>query len=127
MGFDELFKHPAIPVLTFFLGLFLGNRQALWLARRKEFNDLAEPVRIWLHSQISCPSAYGQCPSDYTIYCLAERMGRWRRYRFKAAWLRGEESRKHDTRQDSFGQLFLTDPAKVQAAALDCLRLLGTR
>ena len=42
----EFLQHysPLISLITFFIGLYVGNRQALWVDKRREFNQLAEPV-----------------------------------------------------------------------------------
>lgn len=57
----EFLKHysPLISILTFLAGLYFGNRQAIGRDRRKEFNELAEPiienlndVQEWLERQI---------------------------------------------------------------------------
>lgn len=40
----ELLQHnsPLISLIAFFIGLYVGNRQALWVDKRCEFNQLAE-------------------------------------------------------------------------------------
>ncbi|TDB57223.1 hypothetical protein [Photorhabdus khanii] len=42
----EILKHysPAISVITFIAGLYVGNKQAIGRDKRKEFNALAEPI-----------------------------------------------------------------------------------
>lgn len=38
---------PLISLITFFIGLYAGNKQALWIDKRREFNALAEPLLIY--------------------------------------------------------------------------------
>lgn len=35
---------PLLSLITFFIGLWVGQRQARWIERRREFNALAEPL-----------------------------------------------------------------------------------
>lgn len=52
--FNE-FLHAALPysgLITFALGLFFGNKYALGRDKRKEFNDIAVPLRVGLLKQI---------------------------------------------------------------------------
>ena len=58
--FTEFLKHysPLVSLFSFLIGLYVGNRQAIGRDRRKEFNELAEPVienfsemKKWLEKQ----------------------------------------------------------------------------
>ena len=44
-------------LLTFLLGLFLGHRLTLWRDRRKEFNDIAQPIRDVLLKERENPTS----------------------------------------------------------------------
>ncbi|EAW9499874.1 hypothetical protein ABKZ63_003166 [Salmonella enterica] len=43
---------PLISLITFFIGLYVGNRQALWVDKRREFNALAEPLLAYYEQVI---------------------------------------------------------------------------
>lgn len=44
--FTEFLKHysPLLSLFTFLAGLYFGNKQAIGRDRRKEFNEIAEPI-----------------------------------------------------------------------------------
>ena len=42
-------------LLTFLLGLLVGNRMSLWRERRKEFNEVAVRIRVALKSRAKDP------------------------------------------------------------------------
>ncbi|MGO4744014.1 hypothetical protein [Serratia quinivorans] len=49
------FLHAALPfsgLVTFALGLYFGNKYAIGRDKRKEFNDIAVPLRVGLIKQI---------------------------------------------------------------------------
>jgi len=70
---------------TFFIGLYLGNKQAIERDRRKEFNEISKEAFIELNKQIEQLSVGlpGQCVSDFLlIYNYVPFYKRWlfRRY-----------------------------------------------
>ena len=123
----ELLQHPAIPLLTFALGLLLGHRTALWRDRRKEFNDAAKPVRAWLVAELDKPSPYRKRPGSAEVDQFVSCLGRRHRKRFLAAWQRQDDERKGATYQDACGQVFYRDTAGIEAALRECLRLTERR
>lgn len=79
-------ENPSILGLaTFFIGLYLGNKQAIGRDRRKEFNEISKEVFIELNKQIEQLSVGlpGQCVNDFLlIYNYVPFYKRWlfRRY-----------------------------------------------
>lgn len=74
MSFQDVVKfakdYPAIlSLVTFFIGLYVGNKQAIGRDRRKEFNDLSEAAFISLNKQIAQLSAGlpGECANDFLL------------------------------------------------------------
>lgn len=56
-----------ISLLTFLLGLLLGNWLAIGRDKRKEFNEAAAPVLGWLLKAKESPSPYSSWPSSQEI------------------------------------------------------------
>ena len=85
MTFKEILnfakEYPAILSLaTFFVGLYLGNKQAIGRDRRKEFNEISEDAFIALNKQIEQLKAGlpGQRVSDFLlIYNYVPFYKRW--------------------------------------------------
>ena len=75
MTFKEILnfakEYPAILSLaTFFVGLYLGNKQAIGRDRRKEFNEISEDAFIALNKQIEQLKAGfpDQRVSDFSLF-----------------------------------------------------------
>ena len=43
--------------ISFVLGLFIGHKTALWRDKRKEFNDLAKPIKVALELNLNKPKS----------------------------------------------------------------------
>ena len=117
----ELLQNPLLSLLTFFVGLLVGHRTALWRDMRKEFNDAADPVRAWLLGEQREPSAYRRGPGIVEIDRLVQRMHFWRRKGFLAAWQRQQQAREKAMYKDSYGQARYSDTAAIMAAVDECL------
>lgn len=119
----ELLSHPAIPVLTFFLGLVLGHWLSLGRDRRKEYNDALEPVRALILDISRCPSPNSKRPSATQLDALEGRMGVLRRKRWRVSW-ENLLTQLRATEQDAAGQPLLRSPEAAQKAAEKCLTQL---
>ena len=117
----ELLQNPLLSLLTFFVGLLVGHRTALWRDMRKEFNDAADPVRAWLLREVNEPSAYTRTPDVVQLDMLVQCMHWWRRKGFLAAWERQQQAREQAVRPDALGQVLYADSGAIKAALLDCL------
>lgn len=91
----EILKHytPLISVITFVLGLLAGNWLALGRDKRKEFNETAEPVRLFLkrnlqHIKDGQIYKIGSAIDSENIEILIERSGRLAACRINKAWQR---------------------------------------
>lgn len=71
-----------LSILTFLLGLILGNRLAIGRDKRKEFNEVAYPVykkiSIYLENSNSA-----ELPKYTELECLSNFMPIWQRYRYQ--------------------------------------------
>ncbi|HGJ5860305.1 MAG TPA: hypothetical protein ACHBX6_11555 [Arsenophonus nasoniae] len=85
----EILKHysPLISIFTFFLGLYIGNKQAIGRDKRKEFNNYAEPIikyfdymRSWFEKQTI--NTASPLPTS-AINCLMRRLSIRKQKRFE--------------------------------------------
>ena len=117
----ELLQNPLLSLLTFLVGLLVGHRTALWRDLRKEFNEAADPVRAWLLAEHAAPSCYRAGPGIVEIDRLVQRLHRWQRKGFMAAWQRQQQARKDAMYKDSHGQAQYGETAAIVAAVGECL------
>lgn len=125
--FREFLQSPLLPLLTFFLGVLLGHRTALWRDRRQEFNDAADPVRAWLVAEIAGPSAYRAPPGLSEMDTFVQCLHWWQRRGFDRAWKRQEEERTKAESRDAVGQAHYADSTAIVAALKDCLPFTDRR
>lgn len=125
--FAQIFTGPLFPALTFLLGLFIGHRQALWRDVRKEANQAAEPIRLWLLHELDNPSPYRDAPTRSELDRFVRYLPRWKRKGFLAAWERQQQARSHAVRSDEIGQSFYADSTAIKAAVAECLEYARLR
>lgn len=91
----KLFQHysplitPAISIVTFVIGMFVGNWLALGRDRRKEINELISPVRLKLVKQIELMEDGQYYPSGIIIediYAITDRVGKSKSDAIKGAF-----------------------------------------
>lgn len=119
---------PWVPVVTFLLGLLLGNWLALGRDRRKEFNDAADPVRSYLLLQRAGPSAYGKVPGVLELANVGDRLPRWRRLGWASAWERYQATCQQGlVHEPTYGGAFYPDDSAIVAAIDACLPYVRLR
>jgi hypothetical protein len=111
-----------LSLLTFFFGLFLGHRLTLWRDRRKEFNDIAQPIRDVLLKEIENPTPYSVGPSKIDADRLESVLHFWQRRAFRNCWLTYEKSKQESVYQDPVGQCFYKTTENVVASIDNVLR-----
>lgn len=101
-----------LSLLTFCLGLILGHRLTLWRDKRKEFNDISQPLRDILLKErgYTSPNASGIGIIDADT--LESVLPFWKRRAFRNSWDAYKQS-KNETWQDSCGQPFYTHPENI--------------
>lgn len=90
-----------ISLFTFFLGLFLGHRLALGRDRRKEFNDIAQPIRAVLLKERENPTPYARGPSEIEADLLESAMPFWKRGGFSKALAAYRNAKKKNIVQEA--------------------------
>jgi hypothetical protein len=109
-----------LSLLTFFVGLFVGNRLAIGRDKRKEFNEAAQPIRAWLLKEVGQPSPYSPRPNSIQIDAFASYLQFWKRYRFLESYKRQDCARQDAMEQDSIGSVFYRDDKYIK----ECLNAL---
>lgn len=92
-----------LSLFTFFLGLFFGHRLTLWRDRRKEFNDIAQPIRAMLLEEKERPTPYFVGPSEIDADQLESVLSFWQRHRFRNSWNAYRHAKKKSVERDSYG------------------------
>lgn len=116
-----------LSLLTFLMGLLLGNWLAVTRDRRKEFIEVAQRVRQNLLAERSKKSPYSSRMTEVDVDLL-DRMFYWRltRHRFRKAIARYQAAHQ-DTEQDASGQVHYRNPNMIVAAIDDILRFTEPR
>ena len=90
-------------LITFLVGLLVGNRLAIGRDKRKEFNEAAKPIRAWLLSEVEQPSPYTPRPNTSQIDAFVSYLPFWKRSGFREAYKRQDCARQDAMEKDSFG------------------------
>jgi hypothetical protein len=101
-----------LSLLTFFLGLILGHRLTLWRDKRKEFNEIAQPIRVKLLNEREAVDTIVPGPSEIDADQLEGMLPLWNRRRFRKTW-DAYCCGKEQTTQDSFGGLSYANPEQI--------------
>ncbi|MBB6066268.1 hypothetical protein [Pseudoxanthomonas broegbernensis] len=91
-------------LLTFFLGLLLGNWLSIGRDKRKEFNDAVAPIRSWLLMQRDELSPYNKSPSRDEIDLFIHYLRPWQRSSFRRDLDKHRATCQNSMYQDSAGQ-----------------------
>lgn len=113
---------PYLSLLTFFLGLFLGHRLTLGRDRRKEFNEIVQPIRDVLLKERESPTPYSVSPSKIDADRLESVLHCWQRRAFRNSWLAYGKSKQEGVYQDSVGQCFYQTTESVVSSIDKVLR-----
>jgi len=122
-GVNELIRENAgiLSLLTFFLGLAIGNRLAIGRDRRKELNEAAKPIRSWLLAEAKSPNPYTKRPSTVEIDLFANCLPFWKRKAFWASFARHDEVRNCARTQDGYGSVSYGNEEEIREVAKKCL------
>jgi hypothetical protein len=101
-----------LSLLTFCLGLFVGHRLTLSRDRRKDFNEVAQPLREILLKERCGPSPNSAGIGKVDADRLESVIPIWKRSSFKKAWEAYCKS-KEEIFQDPIGQPFYKNPENI--------------
>lgn len=89
-------------LISLILGLLIGAHLNYWnalkLARRKEFNDIAERVRPLLEKELIERNPFSEKPKASDLYLIRSKMRWWRKDGYGKAVLSYEQAHKGDTK-----------------------------
>ena len=80
--FQQIFKHQIFGVVWGLLGFLIGNRFAINRDKRKEFNNLIEPLRHDLLGVINHPDSGIRGSWMITVTLIREKLPIWKRKGF---------------------------------------------
>lgn len=92
-----------LEVLVFLSGLLLGNWLAIGRDKRREFNDVVAPIRVWLLAEIAAPSPHRPHPSDVAFHKFLSALWPWQRRTVQELLTREREFRVACTVRDAAG------------------------
>lgn len=117
----------ALNLLCFLFGVLVGHRLSLWRDRRKEFNDVSQPLRELLleEQRRLTPTQPGVTllDADRLLGVLP-----WRRRRgFRAAWHAYSQAKQASTKHDGLGAASFAAPEEVARRIARLLRYTGRK
>jgi hypothetical protein len=92
-----------VGIITFCLGVIFGHRLTLWRDRRKEFNDIAQQVRIALLNEKGNLSPIRGGIGEIEADMLESVLPFFKKRRFRHYWNEYKEAKKQATLRDSVG------------------------
>jgi hypothetical protein len=111
----SLIDAATLSLLTFFLGLFIGHRLTLARDRRREFNQIVEPLRPGILDEAEAPNPMRLVINRHQADAIACRLCWGRAERFlKACHEYWDAHDKHD--KDDLGQPLYRNPEPVRQA-----------
>ena len=123
--FQQIFKHPILGVVWGLIGFLIGNRFALDRDKRKEFNNLIEPLRHNLIGVKNHPNSKIQGSWMITVALIREKLPIWKRKGFDKA-VKNYNMSKSDVNieRDNMGGFTYIDTTRIVDAANEFLRYL---
>jgi hypothetical protein len=123
--FQQIIKHPFFGFVWGLVGFLIGNRFALNRDKRKEFNNLIEPLRHDLIGVKNHPNSGIKGGWMITVALIREKLPIWKRKGFDEAVENFNKSKGDENiERDNMGGFTYKDTARIVDAANDFLRYL---
>jgi hypothetical protein len=104
---DNVFITIGVSLVTGLIGLLVGNRMAIGRDKRKEFNAIAEPIRIILLQEREKLSSCSAIPNKVDLVLFRERLPFWKRGAFDRALQNYQKSKSEENLvRDQYGSVF---------------------
>lgn len=116
-----------LSLFTFFAGLLLGNRLAIGRDKRKEFNNVAQPIRAWLLDEIENPSPYNKRLTPIEIDPFVNCLPVWKRSTVRAAYECQDRARNDAEIRSATGEVSYGDDVVIKMSLQSCLRYTRRR
>src|SRR5262245_32374757 len=114
-------------LLTFFLGLVLGNWLAVGRDKRKEFNEAVAPIRSWLLAETEAPSPFHKRPSSEEIDLFTHYLWPWQRSAFYRHLKMHRNECESSIARDGIGGVFYQNNFAIQREARMLFKYVGRR
>ena len=125
---DNVFITIGVGLVTGLIGLLVGNRLAIGRDRRKEFNSLAERIRIQLLREKEGPSPNSAIPDKVTFMLFRERLPFWKRRAFDRALQNYQNSKKEQNwERDQYGSVSYKDQTLIIHSIEALLNIIKTQ
>jgi hypothetical protein len=122
---QQIITHPFFGVVWGLIGFLIGNRFALNRDKRKEFNNLIEPLRHDLIGVKNHPNSKIQESWMITVALIREKLPIWKRKGFDKAIKNYNKSRSDENMErDNMGGFTYKDTTRIVDAANEFLRYL---
>lgn len=102
--------------LGFLVGAIIGHYLALDRDRRKEFNEVADPLRLQLRRELTDIRANARWAEANAMSLIGDIVRPWKRARFRCAVADYEHARKEHMEVDSYGQPHYTRTDHIEKA-----------
>ena len=123
--FKQIFTHPLFAIIWGLFGFLIGNRFALERDKRKEFNNLIEPLRHDLIGVKNHPNSVIRGSWMITVKLIREKLPIWKRKGFDKAVTNYIMSKSEENRiPDNMGGFTYKYTARIANTANSFLRYL---
>jgi hypothetical protein len=126
----EIPVHIAIAssLVTALIGLLVGSRLAIGRDRRKEFNALAEPIRVLLLREKERLSPYSATPDKVNLTLFRERLPFWKRRAFDRALQNYQKSKNEQNwERDQYGSVSYKNQTLIIHSIDALLKIIKTQ
>lgn len=122
---QQIIKQPFWGIVWGLVGFLIGNRFSLNRDKRKEFNNLIEPLRHDLIGITNHPNSKIQGSWMITATLIREKLPIWKRKGFDKAIVNYNKSKSDENMQrDNMGGFTYKDTKRIVDAANEFLRYL---